>query len=266
MFSKSSFKLLVVSNTTPFFAVVQIIYFHDCLRIYTFIFLTPWQGLENGSFRILAEKRVVLTYSRTFTKIFVFFPWKSKFWNVDNIEHWKRFDFTQKMAKKLKIFTLSHRKVLLLEIELKVLDIWTTLPPEIHHKIFFRQSENLYFHISDPLTRFRNGSFRILAEKRVVLTYSRTFTKIFVFFPWKSKFWNVDNIEHWKRFDFTQKMAKKLKIFTLSHRKVLLLEIELKILDIWTTLPPEINHNFFSDNHGNKLLDKRQNLRESSIS
>ena len=30
MFSKSSFKLLVVSNTTPFFAVVQIIYFHDC--------------------------------------------------------------------------------------------------------------------------------------------------------------------------------------------------------------------------------------------
>ena len=30
MFSKTSFNLLVVSNTTPFFAVVQIIYFHDC--------------------------------------------------------------------------------------------------------------------------------------------------------------------------------------------------------------------------------------------
>ena len=30
MFSKTSFKLLVVSNTTLFFTVVQIIYFHDC--------------------------------------------------------------------------------------------------------------------------------------------------------------------------------------------------------------------------------------------
>ena len=30
MFSKTSFNLLVVSNTTPFFTVVQIIYFHDC--------------------------------------------------------------------------------------------------------------------------------------------------------------------------------------------------------------------------------------------
>ena len=31
MFSKTSFNLLVVSNTTPFFTVVQIIYFHDCI-------------------------------------------------------------------------------------------------------------------------------------------------------------------------------------------------------------------------------------------
>ena len=126
MFSKTSFYLLVVSNTTPFFTVVQIIYFHDCLRIYTFIFLTPWKDLENGSFRILAEKRVVLPYSRTFTNIFVFFPWKSKFCNVDNIENWKIFYITQKLERKLKNFTLSQRKVLVLEIELKILDIWTT--------------------------------------------------------------------------------------------------------------------------------------------
>ena len=33
MVSEKSFKLLVVSNTTPFFAVVQIIYFHDCRYI-----------------------------------------------------------------------------------------------------------------------------------------------------------------------------------------------------------------------------------------
>ena len=61
-------------------------------------------------------------------------------------------------------------------------------------------------------------------------------------------------------------MARKLKIFTLSHRKVLVLETELKILDISTGLPPEIHRKVFSDNHGNTLLDKRQNLRESSIS
>ena len=53
-----------------------------------------------------------------------------------------------------------------------------------------------------------------------------------VFFPLKSKFWNVDNIENWKRFYFKQKLARKFKNFTLSHRKVLVLEIELKILDI----------------------------------
>ena len=53
----------------------------------------------------------------------------------------------------------------------------------------------------------------------------KTFTKIFVFRPSKAKFWNVDNIENWKRFNFTQKMVGKLKMFTPSHRKVLILEI-----------------------------------------
>ena len=57
------------------------------------------------------------------------------------------------------------------------------------------------------------------------LPYSSTFTKIFGFFPLKSKFWNVDNIENWKRFDFTQKIVRKLRIFTLSHRKGIVLEI-----------------------------------------
>ena len=121
----------MVLNTTPFFSVVQIIYFHDCLRIYTFIFLTPWQGLENGSFRILADKRVVLPYSRTFTKIFIFSLENPSF-GMLTISKIGRFDFTQKMARKFKIFTLSHRKVIVLEIELKIMDIWTTLPPEIH--------------------------------------------------------------------------------------------------------------------------------------
>ena len=78
--------------------------------------MTPWQVLENGSCRIVAEKKVFLPYSSSFTKIFVLFPWKYKFWNVDNIENLKRLDFTQKMARKLKNFTLSHRMVLFLEI------------------------------------------------------------------------------------------------------------------------------------------------------
>ena len=38
-------------------------------------------------------------------------------------------------------------------------------------------------------------------------------------------FWNIENIENWKRFDFTQKMVRKLKIFTVSHRKAIVLEI-----------------------------------------
>ena len=45
------------------------------------------------------------------------------------------------------------------------------------------------------------------------LTYSRTFTKIFGFFPLKSKFWNVDNIENWKRFDLYTKNSKKTQNF-----------------------------------------------------
>ena len=43
--------------------------------------------------------------------------------------------------------------------------------------------------------------------------------------PRFSVFWNVENIENWKRFDFTQKMVRKLKIFNLSHRKAIVLEI-----------------------------------------
>ena len=138
-----------------------------------------------------------------------FFPSKSKFWNVDHIENWKRFDFTQKMAGKLKIFTLSHRKVLVIEIELKVLDIWTTLPREIPQKIF-RLYENWYFYISDALARFRKWKFPNFGREKggPPLQLSQRFSG---FFPWKSKFWNADNIENRKRFDFTQKLARKLK-------------------------------------------------------
>ena len=45
------------------------------------------------------------------------------------------------------------------------------------------------------------------------------------FFLENPMFWNVDNIENWKGFHFTPKMARKLKNFTLNHRKVLVVEI-----------------------------------------
>ena len=79
-------------------------------------FLTPWKVLENKYFQILLDKRAFFRFSRTFTKIFGYFPWNSKFWNVDNIENWKSSEFTLKIVRKLKILTLSHRKVLVLEV------------------------------------------------------------------------------------------------------------------------------------------------------
>ena len=38
-------------------------------------------------------------------------------------------------------------------------------------------------------------------------------------------FWNVETIENWKRFDYTQKIVRKLNFFNLSHRKAIVLEI-----------------------------------------
>ena len=51
------------------------------------------------------------------------------------------------------------------------------------------------------------------------------FFRVFRSFSLKMKLWNVDNIENWKRFDFTQKMARKLKTFSQRNRKVLVIEI-----------------------------------------
>ena len=79
MVSKKSFKLHVVSNTTPFFAVVQIIYFHDCSwNIFmkvplctsvasVFIELPNLFSSENDRTRLIFTRpRVVLTRNRNF--------------------------------------------------------------------------------------------------------------------------------------------------------------------------------------------------------
>ena len=129
------------------------------------------------------------------------------------------------MERKLNLFTLSHRKVLDLEIYLKILEIWTTLPPEIQQ---IKISDSLRIHtfiISDPLTRFRKWKFPNCGREKSVRPFQQKFRKYFRFFPLKIqvlKFW-----QYWKleKSYFTQKMERKLNLFTLSHRKVLDLEI-----------------------------------------
>ena len=50
-------------------------------------FPTPWKIFENKYFQILVDRKAFLLLSKTFTKIFDYFAWKSKFLNVDNIEN-----------------------------------------------------------------------------------------------------------------------------------------------------------------------------------
>ena len=189
----------------------------------------------------MAEKRVFVPFSRIFTNIFVFFPLKIqvlKFW-----QYWKleKSDFTQNMERKLNLFTLSHRKVLDLEIYLKILEIWTALPPEIQQIKFLRHLRIHTFIISDTLTRFRKLKFPNFGRKKSVRPFQQDFHQYFRFFPLKIqvlKFW-----QYWKleKSDFTKNMERKLNLFTLSHRKVLDLEIYLKILEIWTHYPLKFN-------------------------
>ena len=63
-------------------------------------FLTPWTVLENKYFQILVDKRAFLPFSRTVTKIFVYFPWNSKFWNVEILKIGKVSNLYPKNGKK----------------------------------------------------------------------------------------------------------------------------------------------------------------------
>ena len=105
--------ILHLTESTPWKLRKKIFQILECILCQ---FLTPWNILENKYFQISVDRKAFLLFSSTFTKIFDYFPWKSKFWNVDNIENWKSIDFTLKMVRKLKILTLSQRNVLVLEI------------------------------------------------------------------------------------------------------------------------------------------------------
>ena len=65
-----------------------------------------------------------------------------------------------------------------------------------------------------------------------ILRFSRFSCKDLAYFPWKSNFLNVDNIEIWKRSDLLPKMAKNLKILAVSRIKGFVPEMKLKIFDI----------------------------------
>ena len=114
----------------------------------------------------MAEKRVFVPFQQDFHQYFRFFPLKIqvlKFW-----QYWKleKSDITQNMERKLNLFTLSRRKVLDLEIYLKILEIWTTLPPEIQQIKFLRQSWTLISRL-----------FRNVAEK----CFSANVPKVLIF-------------------------------------------------------------------------------------
>ena len=67
-------------------------------------FLTPWQDLENESFRILSEKRVFLPFQQDFLQDFRFFSLKiqvlefRQYWKLEKI--W----FYAKNGKKTQTF------------------------------------------------------------------------------------------------------------------------------------------------------------------
>ena len=76
----------------------------------------------------------------------------------DNIENWKRFYFTQELARKLKHFALSHRKVLFREI---------------------------YFLNSDPLTKFRKWTYPNFGRENCVAALQQDFHQGFRSFSLK---------------------------------------------------------------------------------
>ena len=81
------------------------------------------------------------------------------------------------------------------------------------------------FIIYDPLTRFRIWNISNFGREKSVRPFRQDFHQYFRFFPLKIqvlKFWQYWKLEN---SGFTQKMERKLNLFTLCHRKVLDLEI-----------------------------------------
>ena len=95
---------------------VYIINVQDCLRIHTFIIYDPMTRFRKWNISNFGREKSVRHFQQDFHQYFRFFPLKIqvlKFWQYLKLEN---SGFTQKMERKLNLFTLCHRKVLDLEI------------------------------------------------------------------------------------------------------------------------------------------------------
>ena len=73
MVSEKSFILLVVSSTTPFFAVLAIMFGLDCLRIYAFIVFNPLTRFRKWKFPNFGREKGDPPLQRDFQQDFRFF-------------------------------------------------------------------------------------------------------------------------------------------------------------------------------------------------
>ena len=95
---------------------VYVINVQDCLRIHTFIIYDPLTRFRIWNISNFGREKSVRPFQQDFVPIFSFFSLKIqvlKFWQYWKLEN---SGFTQKMERKLNLFTLCHRKVLDLEI------------------------------------------------------------------------------------------------------------------------------------------------------
>ena len=106
--------------------------------------------------------------------------------------------------------------------------LWCEIPLKLLKVYKINVQDCLRIHtfiISDPLTRFKKWKFPNFGGDKSVRPFQQDFHQYFRFFPLNIqvlKFW-----QYWKleKSDFTKKMERKLNLFTLSHRKVLDVEI-----------------------------------------
>ena len=87
MVIKKGFTLLVANQNNTVFRICLDNSVKGCLRIYFMSISDPWKILENKYFQILVDRKAFLLFKQDFRQDFDYFPWKSKFWNVDNIEN-----------------------------------------------------------------------------------------------------------------------------------------------------------------------------------
>ena len=117
MVSEKSFTLPVVSSTTPFFAVLAIMFGQDCLRIYAFIISDPLTRFRKWEFTNFRKEGCSSLAAGLSPRLSGFFSIENpSFGMFTTLKIGKDLILHKKMVRKLKMFTLSHRKAIVLEI------------------------------------------------------------------------------------------------------------------------------------------------------